>query len=444
MRAWTRAVRNPMSMPPSPARSPQAQATASLEQALRRAGMMLPHLSGLARMVRISADERVGTAGVFASGRMVVSPDWFLKLSAAEQVFVAAHELLHLALRTHERQGHSDPTLFNVAHDYIINDMLRTALGMAPPAGGLDWYGAASLSAEKIHADLERRRSYGSHTPTEAWAAPAVGSLGRALAGAGVPGASGSGGVRPPGLDALDEDVERRWFPHDDRRQLSRARASIEAAGRRATALGIWRERADKAFAPTPSSTEPGQNAFIEALTSRLRPPWELALQRWLEDVAPGPRSFGRPSRRQGHRADVVLAGRRREGWTLNLVLDTSGSMIDDLSRVLGVIRSFCEAAGVGAVRILQCDVAVQSDETVGVDALARYRIRGGSGSDLTPGLHALARDPEVEAAIVITDGFVSWPEEPVPYAVLWAITGALPDSFHPAYGRILLTPPGD
>ena len=140
----------------------------------------------------------------------------------------------------------------------------------------------------------------------------------------------------------------------------------------------------------------------------------------------------------------MVLAGRRREGWTLNLVLDTSGSMIDDLSRVLGVIRSFCESAGVGAVRILQCDEAVRSDETVSVDTLARYRIAGGSGSDLAPGMQALARDPEVEAAIVVTDGYVSWPQAPVPYAVLWAITGALPDSFRPGYGHILLTPPGD
>jgi len=428
-----------VSTSPSPARTPEALAAAALEQALRRAGMMLPHLSGLARLVRTSADERVGTAGVFASGRMVVSPKWFLGLSAPDQVFVAAHELLHLALRTHERRGDSDPRLFNIAHDYIINDMLRMALGMAPPADGLDWPGAASMSAEAIVADLKQRQRY-RDLPTEAWTAPALGTLGTALTRAGLPGPGESGSAQPRGMDALDDDVERRWFPHDDRRQQSRAR--IAAEGIRAMALGVWRDRTDKAFTGTPSAT-PGQDAFIEALATRLRPPWELALQRWLEDVAPGPRSFGRPSRRQGHRADVVLAGRRREGWTLNLVLDTSGSMLEELSRVLGVIRSFCESAGVTAVRILQCDEAVQSDETVSVDALARYRILGGSGSDLTPGLHALARDPAVDAAIVITDGAVYYPEAAVPYVVLWALTGPTPESFNPAYGHILQVGPG-
>ncbi len=65
----------------------------------------------------------------------------------------------------------------------------------------------------------------------------------------------------------------------------------------------------------------------VDALRGIYRTPWELALQHWLESVAPGDRTFARASRRGAGRADIVLPGRKREGWILNIVLDTSGSM---------------------------------------------------------------------------------------------------------------------
>ena len=54
------------------------------------------------------------------------------------------------------------------------------------------------------------------------------------------------------------------------------------------------------------------------------RRPGSMALQRWIEVVAPGERTFTRPSRRGAERADVVLPGRKRQSWMLNVVLDTS------------------------------------------------------------------------------------------------------------------------
>jgi hypothetical protein len=50
--------------------------------------------------------------GVFASGRLVVNPDFAARLNDRELVFVLAHEMLHLALRTHDRArevGRGDP-----------------------------------------------------------------------------------------------------------------------------------------------------------------------------------------------------------------------------------------------------------------------------------------------------------------------------------------------
>ena len=90
----------------------------------------------------------------------------------------------------------------------------------------------------------------------------------------------------------------------------------------------------------------------VKALRGMYRTPWEVALQRWLESAAPGERTFTRPSRRGEACVDGVLPGRRREGWMLNIVLDTSGSMRDEIPRALGAIADFCDTVGVDQVRL--------------------------------------------------------------------------------------------
>ena len=143
-----------------------SQTLARIAQGLRMVTVPLPHLSGLAAAVRASVDERVPTMGVFASGRLIVNPAFVARLKQNELVFVLAHELLHLALRTHDRAKGSGQLEFNYAHDYIINDILRAELGFTSiPAGGLDMPGARNRSAEEIvlqmrkNADLMPSRS---------------------------------------------------------------------------------------------------------------------------------------------------------------------------------------------------------------------------------------------------------------------------------------------
>ena len=93
-------------------------------RALRMVTVPLPHLAGLAAAVRINLDDRLPTMGIFASGRLVANPAFTARLSNDDLVFVLAHELLHLALRTHDRARGSGRLEFDYAHDYIINDML--------------------------------------------------------------------------------------------------------------------------------------------------------------------------------------------------------------------------------------------------------------------------------------------------------------------------------
>jgi predicted metal-dependent peptidase len=191
---------------------------------------------------------------------------------------------------------------------------------------------------------------------------------------------------------------------------------------------------------------ETGEKVVVShALRSLYRPPWEMALQRWMEAVAPGPRSYTRPSRRGADRTDVVLAGRTREGWRLHLVLDTSGSMGGTFPPILGAIASFCESVNVAQIRLLQCDVEVTADQTLTAEELYAFEIVGLGGTSLSPAMLRLAEDPEVEATIIITDGYLrrsDYPRAAPPYALLWVLTD--PDSdFSPDYGQVIYLDPG-
>lgn len=401
---------------------------ARIERALRLVTAPLPYLAGLAAATRVTIDDRLPTMGVFASGRLVANPRFVGRLKDSELVFVLAHELLHLALRTHDRAKGADRLEFNYAHDYIINDILRAELGMAIPANGLDMPGAREKSAEEIV--LEMRRDKRTQAKTSVWDGEPT-AAGR-LFGAGAPGDADT-----EAGDVLETSAEAELFPEDAADAAAQAEKMKALAGK---ALGLARAMG---LAKGLRGAEAGaQTQTVAALRGVYRAPWALALQRWLESVAPGDRTFTRPSRRGAERTDVVLAGRRREGWILNLVLDTSGSMSDEIPRALGTIAEFCDSVAADKVRLVQCDAAVTSDELLDPHELAARPISGYGGSDLAPALRHLADDPHVRAVVAITDGEIAYPPEPMPYDLLWLVPARGAAAFRPPYGRVLAMEP--
>jgi predicted metal-dependent peptidase len=396
-----------------------------IRRGMRMVTVPFPHLSGLAAAVRIDLDDSVPTMGIFASGRMIANRAFTAKLSAADLQFVLAHELLHLALRTHDRAVGSGRLEFNYAHDYIINDILKDALGLSSvPAGGLEMAGARNRSAEDIVLEM-RRNGQNQQSRSQVWDGVSV-SVSEALS-------AGQKGD-PKAGDVLDAKLEREMFPDDTDEQAQHTRAMMDLAAKgmaMAAALGIMRGRGAEAGSTL-------QN--VRAHRGQGNTHWHMAMQKWIEGVAPAERTFTRASRRGAERTDVVLPGRLRHASMLNIILDTSGSMTHELPYALGAIADFCETTGIDDIRVVQCDVAVTSDEMMSPDALAAFDVRGYGGSDLSPAMLAFAGDPQITAAIIITDGDITYPPDPVPYAVLWVVPGAT-TTFAPAYGRVVTLP---
>ena len=181
----------------------------------------------------------------------------------------------------------------------------------------------------------------------------------------------------------------------------------------------------------------------MEALHTRYRASWDSMLQQWLEGTAPGQRTWSRPSRR-GTLTEVIQPGRRRAGWTLHLILDTSGSMWGILPLVFGTLQDSALAAGVDTVRVVHCDTDVRHVLEVRVEELNTdtVRVHGGGGSDMCPAFQFLSEDAETRAVIVLTDGAVTMPDSDPGFAVLWTIFDN-PDFVAP-YGDVLAVSTND
>ena len=246
-------------------------------------------------------------------------------------------------------------------------------------------------------------------------------------------------GDRP---ELLTEQEEAELFPEETVLERHSRKVRIKDATELSSARDALRKSLDVEHGVAPGDG----NAVVQALEGVWVTPWECALQKWLDDTEPPVRSWAKASRRMGNRTDVVMPGRSDESRILNVVVDTSGSMVDDLPALFGMIQSFGKTSGVRAVRIVQCDAGVTGDDLVDIDDLKSFEVNGFGGSDMSPGLLHLAEDPTVEAVLVLTDGYIDYPpKDSVPFEVLWCLIDSDVEEtmkwFNPGYGRVIGIP---
>ena len=100
-----------------------------------RVGLLLRHpfFGNMATRLRIlAADEWLPTAAV--DGRnLYFNTQFFNAMNNKEIEFVIAHEILHCVFDHLGRRDHRDPMLYNIAADYIVNNLLvRDRIGAKP------------------------------------------------------------------------------------------------------------------------------------------------------------------------------------------------------------------------------------------------------------------------------------------------------------------------
>ena len=127
--------------------------------------------------------------------------------------------------------------------------------------------------------------------------------------------------------------------------------------------------------------------------------------------------SYRKPSRRSSVVPNVVLPSLRQPLPKVAMVLDTSGSMNDQmLSQSLAEVEGVLRGLGVGRrhLRIVCCDA--KAFEAQKVIKARDVELLGGGGTNMGAGLEKAAElRPRPDLIIVLTDGYTPWPSAPPP-----------------------------
>ncbi len=352
-----------------------------------------------------------------------------------EQVGLAAHHVLHVALRHSARAAEMAarfgdgfaPDLYNLAADGLVNDTLIAAGHPVPrPAVRasemLSEIDGAPVSASDALAEWDADRLY-LHLAARAPNRPGRGGDARRYAKA--RGFADDLSVQG-GDPASREDAEggAEW----------QGRVLGAMAAGRAAGTGIGTLAGAMADLPQP------------------RVPWELRLRRLLaQAVSEVPRlSYRRPAgwwcaasdaaRRAGRAEPVFAPGRLRDGLRPRLAvgLDTSASVDSARLKLFAAETSGIARRSGAEVRVLGFDTEVHMDRTLGPDGWAPWADalvpRQGGGTDFAPMLAAAATGrPALIVVLTDLDG-PTGPDPGVP--VLWAVPSAPPGP--PAFGTVL------
>ncbi len=353
------------------------KAQAALKTALHNVRMRLPYLGQLSFDICGIVDNRIKTAGITQDGRLFVNPHWFAPLTTDEALYIAAHEIWHLMLRSHDRASRWDARLVNIAHDWIINDILTDELDMPPPRNGLYLKGASEYSAEQLVRWLKNgKMPEFTLRPTD------LTIFQDAFIKAGL----------------VNEDAlaHRAFFPLAPSDVLSRADIirifghnipiRLDTRGNWKVKRGVkqafsWRgfdlPRQDKTanFSMAPARYYDRLDTSIQAEYSGHIMPFELALQSGLDQTRQPRRSYARASRRQASVDNIILAGRQSDPGSLIIVLDVSASMNFILPKLLGSIKLSAESCGLDYIRIIEVSMVVTHDQTIHISELEDYHI---------------------------------------------------------------------
>ncbi|WBL34899.1 VWA-like domain-containing protein [Tepidiforma flava] len=370
----------------------------------------LPFFAYLAYHIRHTADPEVPTAAIDIRGRLRTNPAWFEALTRAEAAGAVYHEMAHL-LRRHfdraERAGAAGD-LWNIAADLEINDDIPAEFALPPGAIAPDVFGLPrGRTAEEYYRRLSARAGKNLDIARGAGWRPCGSGCGAPRDDAGTPETGGD-----PGLSRLDIEHIAAQAAADALDHSAEYRMPY-----------YWRRRD-----MPPGSIPRGWIRHFERLRASRRD-WRQELARAVRgalDRLPGMAdyTYGRASRRAAAVAPVILPGLCSPAPEVSIVIDTSGSMGEDLlGQALAETRAIVRANGGRGANVHLVDAALHG--TIRTRTGTNITPRGGGGTDMRVGIEAaLAANPRPNVIIVLTDGFTPWPEKPTPVPLIVGVVG--------------------
>jgi len=363
-----------------------------------RIGLLLRHpfFGNMATRLRIQeGDDWLGTAAV--DGRnLYFNTQFFNALSNKEIEFVIAHEILHCVFDHLGRREGRDPMIYNIAADYIVNNLLvRDRIGQIPKlVDCFQDFKYENWSSEDVYDDI-----FNKYDEEE------LKQLGELLdehidwesegAGEGQGDKPGKEGDKPgKGRPSYSKDELKKIRDEIKESMINAA----QSAGAGNTPAGVQRMIKEM--------TEPKMN-------------WRQILRQQIQSTIKSDFSFSRPSRK-GQMIGAILPGMNFSNTIdICISIDMSGSIgnaqaKDFLGEVKGIMDEFPDYN----IKIWCFDTKVYNEQDFTADNgenLEDYEVMGGGGTDFDANWNYMKEhDINPKKFIMFTDGYPwnSWGDE--------------------------------
>ena len=368
----------------------------------------------------VEAGDYVPTAAIDKYGNIYYNPDFIRGLTSDQVKGLLAHEVMHVAMEGHMRQGGRQPKLWNIAQDIIINHILTEAdmslpeEGIIPEDGeyqfgdaefeDLDEHSFETTYAEIMDAnDIPENPCFDLHI------------------------------IDPDGDDECKRDGQLPGIGVNGREEVEVTPEEIEDAD---TTEKDWSNIMEKAQAADDigGGEQRGENpAGVAAGRISARGEgtvdYERFIKQTISSAIPNDYDYTKPNKRS-RAVGVYLPSIRREHEQVEVavLLDTSGSISDDqlrdfASEMVEIVETF-DAVN---LTLIQHDAEVQGEERyerVSRADVEEIDIVGRGGTDHRPPLrHLDGEDIDADLVVSYTDGYSAFPNDPpVQSAYLWVL----------------------
>ena len=420
----------------------------------------LPFFGHLALKLRpriTQGQNGVYTAAVSSDGTLIVNSTFAATLTDPELCFVICHEVLHPAMLYFERMQGRIPKLWNMAHDYAINliikqmadanikliddclcddkyrdwsaeeiydDLLKDAVMVSIAQGCQSCDGTGQQGGSEPGDDQEGQGGQPGDEQGEGGGSgqgqPCPDCNGSGSAGKGGKGNGRQNPLNDPlfgdGRDDLNATEDGKKGQAGDKAAQNRINTDwkisiVEAATRHEQQKG--------------RGTLPGSlQRLIEELTDP-KVDWREKLARWVgENGRQQDYSYRRPSRRSESVGQYMPSLQQYGIDDIVLMIDTSGSIGDRmLKEGLAEVNGVCEDLGISC-RAMIIDAALHEDCTITDAYDLAEKLSGGGGSDFRPAFDKLRDDQFEGVVIAFTDGDIAVPfDKPTGIkGVLWVL----------------------
>lgn len=357
-----------------------------------RVGLLLRHpfFGNMATRLRIqAADDWLPTAAV--DGRnLYFNTQFFNAMSNKEIEFVIAHEILHCVFDHLTRREDRNPLLYNIAADYIVNNLLvRDRIGEKPKL--VDCYQDFSYNnwtSEEVYDDLFKK------TKEE------LEKLGELL---------------DEHID-WEEDEDGQGQGQGKENNKGRPRYSKEEMKKIRDEI---KEGMMQAAQAAGAGNTPGE---IQRMIKELTEPkmnWRELLRQQIQSTIKHDFTFTRPSRKGWHTGAVLPGQNYEDTIDIAIGLDMSGSIGDEQARdFLSEIKGIMDEYKDYQIKLWCFDTKVYNEQDFSADAgedLLAYEIMGGGGTDFEANWDYMKNSSYVpKKFIMFTDGypFGSWGDD--------------------------------